>query len=188
MIDDRTDEPVHEVVGIFHDPEDLQSAIDDLLSESFDRAELSLLAGEHTVEKKLGHKYRRVTTLEDDPAVPRTAYVSTEAVGDAEGGLVGGLLYVGATVAATAVVATGGTIAAAIAAAAVAGSAGGLIGSVLAGWVGHHHAEYLEDQIERGGLLLWVRTPVATDVARAVEILKRHCGDNVHVHGMPVPA
>src|SRR3546814_7264456 len=50
-----------------------------------------------------------------------------------------------------AVVATGGTLLAVIAGAALAGSAGGLIGSVLAKRLGEHHAQYLHEQIVRGG-------------------------------------
>ena len=42
-------ESVCEVVGVFPNPEDLESAIDELLSSGFDRAELSLLASEDAV-------------------------------------------------------------------------------------------------------------------------------------------
>jgi len=40
---------VREAVGVFNRSEDLQDAIDELLSSGFDRAELSLLASEHAV-------------------------------------------------------------------------------------------------------------------------------------------
>lgn len=40
----------------------------------------------------------KVRALAEDPTVPRAAYVSTEAIGGAEGGLIGGLMYVGAVV------------------------------------------------------------------------------------------
>lgn len=179
---DRDGEPFREVVAIFHDAEDLQAAIDDLLSSGVDRAELSLLAGDHTIEKSLGHKYCKVSDLADDPAIPRAAYVSTEALGWAEGGLIGGLLYVGATLAGGVVVASGGALAAAIAAAAVAGGGGAVIGSVLARWVGLSHAHYLQGQMEHGGLLLWVRTWSADEEAKTTRILQKHAGDKVHVH------
>jgi hypothetical protein len=179
---DRNGEPVREVVGIFHHAEHLQAAVDELLSSGVDRAELSLLAGDRTVEQSLGHKYRKVSELADDPVIPRAAYVSTEALGWAEGGLIGGLLYVGAALAAGAVVVSGGALAAAIAAAAVAGGGGALVGSLLARWVGHHHAHYLQEQLERGGLLLWVRAWNPDDEAKASRILRKHAGDNVHVH------
>jgi len=74
---------VREAVGVFNRSEDLQDAIDELLSSGFDRAELSLLASEHAVEEKLGHWYDSATA--ENPTVPRAAYVSTEAIGGAEG-------------------------------------------------------------------------------------------------------
>lgn len=176
--------PVCEVVGIFHAPEDLETAIDDLLSSGFHRAELSLLASEEAVATKLSHHYRFANEMADDPTVPRVAFVSTAAVGDAEGGLIGGLAYVGAIVAVGAVVMSGGTLAVTIAAAVLAGGTGGLIGSALARWVGHHHADYLQRQIGNGGLLLWVRTWNELDEARALQIMEKHAADKIHAHGL----
>lgn len=184
MLLDRPKETRTEAVGVFHDTAALQSTIDELLTSGFDRAEVSLLAGEHAVEKKLGHAYRKVAELEDDPSVPRAAYVSTEAIGDAEGGLVSGLFYVGALAATGAIVASGGTLAAAIAGAALAGGTGGLIGSVLAKLVGDHHAQHLQEQLDRGGLLLWVRTTDEEHERRAVAILSRHSAHDVHTHSL----
>jgi len=178
---------IREAVGVFDSAEALQSAIDELLTSGYDRAELSLLAGEDTVNEKLGHKYRKIAELEDDPIVPRCCYVSTESIGDAQGGLIGGLMYVGATAAAGAVVMTGGTLALVIAAAALAGGVGGLLGSMLAKWVGDHHAHHLQEQLDHGGLLLWVRTRDADRERRAIEVLGRHSGRDVHAHTLPVP-
>lgn len=176
--------PACEVVGVFHTPEGLETAIDELLSSGFDRAELSLLASEAAVAEKLGGYYQPTSEMTDDPAVPRTAFVSTAAIGDAEGALIGGLAYVGATVAIGAVVMSGGALGVTIAAAVLAGGAGGLVGSVLARWVGHHHAAYLDNQIENGGLLLWVRAWNELDEARALEIVAKHAADHVHSRGI----
>ena len=141
----------HEAVGVFNRSEDFQDAIDELLSSGFHRAELSLLASERAVQEKLGHRYKKVNELQDDPRVPRTAYVSTEAIGGAEGGLIGALMYVGATAAAGVIVVSGGTLAGVIAAMALAGGAGGLIGTLLARWIGDHHARYLQEQMDTRG-------------------------------------
>lgn len=176
---------IREAVGYFENADTLQEAIDDLLSSGFDRAELSLLAAEHAIEEKLGHKYQKVAELEDDPEAARCCYVSTESIGDAEGGLIGAPLYVAATAAAGVILATGGTMAAAIIGAALAGGAGGLIGGILAKLVGDQHALHLQEQLEHGGLLLWVRTWDAADEQRAVQILKKHSGRDVHVHVIP---
>ena len=172
-----------EVVAVFHASEHLENAIDELLSSGFDRAELSLLASADSVAEKLGGHYRPAEEMAENPEVPRTAFVSTAAIGDAEGALIGGLAYVGATVVAGVAVVAGGALAATIAAAVFAGGAGAVLGSVLARWVGHHHADYLSEQIENGGLLLWVRAWNPSDESRAVDILRKHAGDRVHAHG-----
>jgi hypothetical protein len=173
---------LREVVAVFHDAERLETAIDELQSSGFDRAEISLLASERTIEQKLGHRYERTSELMDSDDVPRSAFVSSAAIGDAKGGLIGGLAYVGATLAAGAVVVAGGALAATIAAALAAGGAGGLIGLVLANWVGGRHAAYLDEQMEHGGLLLWVRAWSAEDEQRASAVLGKHCAGEVHVH------
>jgi len=60
---DEQPETLHEAVGIFTSEKDLQVAIDELFSWSFHRAELSLLAGEHAVNEKLGGSFARSTLL-----------------------------------------------------------------------------------------------------------------------------
>jgi hypothetical protein len=182
MSSTRSEETHTEAIGVFDDANTLQEAIDELLSSGFNQAEISLLASEHVVEEKLGHAYKKIKELEDDVSVPRAAYISTESQGDAKGGLIGGLVYVGAVVAAGAVVATGGTLAGAIAAAAMMGGAGGLIGSVLAQLVGDHHAHYLQEQLDHGGLLLWIRTWDEEHEQRARKILSKHSAHDVHTH------
>lgn len=184
----RKEKGAREAVGIFLTSVDLQQAIDTLLTSGFNRADLSLLAKTGTVDDKLGYRYKKIEDLEDDPSVPRAAYVSPEAIGDAEGGLIGALFYIGAITATGAVVASGGTLATLIAAAAAAGGAGGLVGSILAKWLGSHHGQYLQEQLDRGGLLLWVRTPNPAAEQRAVEILRKHSGEDVHVHAIPTPS
>lgn len=177
---------VREVVGVFDDLPALEAAIADLQSSGFDRAELSMVAGQKTVERELGHLYEKVSELEDDPNVPRDAYVPRESIGEGEGALIGGLVYVGAIAAAGAVVASGGTLAAVITAAAVSGGAGGFVGGILANILAEHHADYLRRQLERGGILLWVRVWDAKDERTAISILTKHSAHDVHAHNIPV--
>jgi hypothetical protein len=179
---------IREAVGVFDSADALEGALDDLLATGFDRAEVSLLASEHAVEHALGHAYRKVGELEDDATVPRAAFVATEEIGDAEGAVIGGLMYVGAVAAAGGVVASGGLMGGAVLAAALAGGAGGLIGSALARLIDWHHADHLGHQLEHGGLLLWVRTRDAAHEDRARDILRRHGAADVHVHDVAVSA
>ena len=76
-------------------------------------------------------------------------------------------------------------MAAAILGAALAGGAGGLIGGILAKLIGDRHAHHLQEQLEHGGMLLWVRTRDAAHEQRAINVLKKHSGRDVHVHAIP---
>jgi Na+/glutamate symporter len=117
--------------------------------------------------------------------VPTKAFDDVDSRREGEAALVGGLFYVGAVAAVGLVVASGGTAAAALIAAALAGGGGGLIGAALAQFLEHRHAHRLQEQLDHGGLLLWVRTPTAADEERATEILRGNGADDVHVHDLP---
>jgi hypothetical protein len=171
-----------EAVGVFDDAKNLQAAIDDLLLHGFDYADLSLLASEHAVEKKLGHVYERVEELEDDPNVPVVSFVSTESRGDAEGALIGAPIYVAAGIAIATATGAGASLAATVLAALGAGGAGAAFGGVLTGLLEKNHAEYLAEQLDHGGLLLWVHTRDEAHEVKAKETLKKYSAHDVHVH------
>ena len=163
---------IGEAVAVFATADTLQAAIDELLSSGFHRAELSLLASEADVVSKLGHKYQRPRELADDVSVPRTAYVSSEAIGDGQGAVIGALMYVGAGVLMGPVAAAGGTIAAILGAAVLGGGAGGLLGTLLGKFFGNRRASRIVEQLDHGGLLLWVHTRDNESANRAVDILE----------------
>ncbi|NQV79018.1 MAG: hypothetical protein HQ495_00610 [Alphaproteobacteria bacterium] len=177
---------IREAVAVFDKADALEAAIEDLENAGFDRADISLLASAAAVTEKLGHLYIQAEQLEDDPAVPRVAFVSSESIHEAEGAVVGGLFFVGAVAAAGAVVSSGGTLVAVLGAAAAAGGSGVAIGSVLANAVKRHHAEHLQSQIDHGGLLLWVHLRDAEREQRALGILRQTSAHDVHVHDIPV--
>lgn len=186
-----TDAPittVREAVAAFHNFDQLQAAVDELLDYGFDRSEISVLASEKAVTEKLGHVYQRVSELEDDPNAPRTAFVSRDDVTEAKAFTISSLGYVGAVAAIGVIVASGGTLAAVIGGALLAGGAGAGLGSILARAIGRENAKNIETQIERGGVLLWVRTRDAAHEQRALEVLKKHGGADVHIHAITTVA
>jgi hypothetical protein len=162
---------IREAVGVFHDRGSFQSAVEDLMSAGFDRAELSLLAGARAIEEKLGHAYRKIQELADDPIVPRAAYVGNHSLAEGRTGVIGGLAYIGAVAGAGAMVASGG--------------GGGLIGGWAAQYLGRDRGQALQHQLDRGGLLLWVHVRDAAYEQRATEILTSHGAEDVHVHDLP---
>ena len=129
-------ENTREAVALFGDETSLQAAIDDLLASGFDRAELSLLGTEESLRRTFGNRFKTSAELEDVEGVPRTCYCSVESLGDAQGGIIGGLVYVGAIAATAMVAASGGALGAIIAACVLAGGAGGAVGTYLADLMG----------------------------------------------------
>jgi uncharacterized membrane protein YphA (DoxX/SURF4 family) len=174
-----------EAVAVFHDVESFQAAIDDLLLAGFDHGDINVLAHEETVKSKLGREYQSTAEFEDNPEAPRIGFVPEETIGDAEGAVIGAGVYVPAIAGSLAVVASGGTLLGAFAVAAIAGGAGGLIGAAFARKIGSDHARHLEQHLSRGGLLLWVRTRGAEREKTALEILRRHSAEDVHLHELP---
>jgi hypothetical protein len=174
-----------EAVAVFHDVRSFEAAIDDLLSAGFDSVDINVLAHQRAVASKLGRAYKSTMEFEDDPEAPRVGYVPDETIGDAEGAVIGAGIYVPAVIGTIAVAASGGTLLAAIAAAAVAGSAGGLVGAALARFIGNEHAKHLDQHLHRGGLLLWVRARDTEHANKALDLLRRHSGDDVHLHQIP---
>ena len=96
--------------------------------------------------------------------------------------------YVGAVAAAGFVLGYGGSLAAEIDGALLAGTAGGLIGFLFARHIANLRRRHQREQLDHGGLLLWVRTPDVPHIKRAVEILFNHSGRDVHVHAFPTGA
>jgi hypothetical protein len=178
-------EDTREAVGLFNDERSLQAAIDELLSSGFDRAELSLLGTEDSLRSTFGDRFKTSAEIEDVEGVPRTCYCSVESLGDAQGGIIGGLAYVGAVAATAMVTVAGGALGAIIAACVLAGGAAGAVGAYLADLMGDTRARHIAEHLEHGGLLLWVRTWTPEDERRATTILKNHSGRDVHVHGTP---
>ncbi len=176
---------VREAVAVFDAVADYEAALHALLEAGFAPEEIQMLAGFETVEKKLGHRYRRVEELEDVPEAPRTAFVHLEDLEAGERAVAASLTVLPTLLAGGLVVASSGPLAALLAGAAM---AGGMLATLLAEWLGEHRARELVEQLRHGGILLWVRVDTPEKERRALEILHRHGGRDVHVHEIPRPA
>ena len=177
---------VREAVGIFFDSQHLHEAVDELESSGFDLAKLGLLAGEHTVKQKLGEFYTEINESADSSDGPRTAFVADKSMGDTVHAFIGSLFIVGTTVASGAIVASaavlgGGLLAALAGAAALVGVTGGALSLIIH----ESDAEYLEEQVDEGHLLLFVRTEHSDQEESALDILSRHGAYDARVYEAP---
>jgi hypothetical protein len=71
-----------------------------------------------------------------------------------------------------------------VAAAAVAARGVGAAGALLGRIVAEDQASFLDAQLARGGVLLWVRTQDAAAERRALEVLRRY-SEYVCLHDLP---
>jgi hypothetical protein len=175
---------IREVVGVFGSVDALQAAIDGLLVSGFDRSEISLLEEDKVVRATRGSE--GAVDLEDDNRAPRSAYIETESLSEGKAALVGGLFYVGALIGAGAWTASSGFFSSPILAGAVTGAVAGVAGLGLARLIGNRQAKWARAQVERGGLLLWVRTWTEQRERQAMSLMQQNGGHHVHVHAVAV--
>lgn len=165
-----------EAVAIFHDEASLNKAVDELMQTGIRRQDLSILTDSKSVPGKKGKAAETA-----DKNLVEHDYVSPESRTEGMAALVCVPLYVaGAGVAA---VATGGVaLIPTVAIVAGSGLAAGAVGLLLARVFGRHHAERVQEQIAKGGLLLWVHLPEKGRDAKVMEILRRNGAQDVHLH------
>lgn len=160
---------IREAVALFDDAEQLERAVSDLQGAGFDRADISLLAHSAAQPRVGGTPH-----LAQQQAAPREAPVTHTDIRQER--LLGTSLA--ATVAAFAAagftVATGGALAVAAVAAAAAGGGVGAIGAWMGARLGRDEVAYFDRQLEKGGVLLWVRLDDPAAETRARGVLERY--------------
>lgn len=171
-----------EAVGVFRDPKALEAAVDELEVSGFDRAAMSVLATDAKATEQVERFYRTVKDIEDSGRTPRGAFVSRDSRTEGEAAVVGLPIYVGGCAGAVAVAAAGGALALAIAAALVGGAAGAGLGVIFAAAIARHRAADVREQLDKGGLVLWVSVPDTDSEKRAVAVLNKMGARDVHVH------
>ena len=175
-----------EIVGTFRSREELEKAISELASAGWDRSEMSLLA-QHGVlvpEDVSGD----TPELADDEKVEREAVISEPDVRQGRTLAAGLAGVVGAFVASGATIMTGGTALAAIVGAAVVGGGAAAAMDVVGHRVDKHRSDFLREQVEHGGILLWARLREVEQEGTAEEILRRCGATDIHIHEAPAAA
>jgi hypothetical protein len=170
---DSMPDTLREVVAVFDDTKALDDAVFALESHGFDRAALSLLASEAAVEEKLGHRYQQVKEVEDDPNAPRATFFSRVSRLESEYlpapilAAIGALMVAGMGAVLPVVVAAG---------------TGAALGAALGRVLHEHQATRVNEQLARGGLLLWVNVRNSQEEKTALRVLREHSAHDVHVH------
>ncbi len=173
-------ETMRECVGLFLSADDLQEAIRELEGTSFPRQDISVMGARSDLMEVFGSKTIDPHMAMDNPDTPRAAPARPEEKTIGASAMVGVPAYVGAMAAAI----SAGAVAfpAILGAAVIGGMGGGALGGILAKLFGDRDVRHYEEQIDRGGLLLWVRTPDRDREEVAVSIMRKFHALEVHVH------
>lgn len=175
---------VQEAVGVFFGVDNLQRAIEELVESGFDRSEIGLLAGADTVQEALGDFYVRTNEFSNSPNAPCMAFAN-KIEDDTFHALLGALFFYGATSAAGAAVASAAVLGGAAIAAASGVAAIGFAGAVMGLIIHKTDADFLDEQVDAGHLVLFVRTRDSERAERAVNVLSRHCAYAPKVYTIP---
>jgi hypothetical protein len=166
---------LREAVAVFSNPEQLEQAVSDLQSHGFDRADISFLAHEALSGAGESRGVAQRTETRREAAVTDTDIRQERMLGTSLAATIAAFAAAGFTVA------TGGALAAAAAAAVVAGGGVGVVGTAIGQKLGEDEAAFLDEQLARGGVLLWVRLGDRVAESRALAVLHRY-SDHVRVH------
>lgn len=171
-----------EAVGLFDNADDLQNAIRTLEGSAFPRQDISVMGSREDLEKVFGEKSVDPLFAMDSEYTPRQAPSRPEEQTIGSAAMIGGGVYVGAM----AMALTAGAVAfpALIGAAVIGGLGGGTAGAILTKILGDRYSHNLQEQIERGGLLLWIRTPNENKQRLAETILRQHHAKHIHIQEM----
>lgn len=175
-----------EVAGVFYSREAIERAVEDLLMNGFDRADVDRLASLGEVRKRL-RLYMAPEELADLPPAPRQPVFTQDDITIA---LVVTVSLVGAAAgmaAAFGVLVAGGGAGSALVVGAVIGIvAGAMTGMVMARVFRREDQRGLEWlQFDRG-VVLWVRVRSPEQEAKAIEVLRRNGGRAVRVHEIEI--
>ena len=171
-----------EVVAIFHDEGVMEKALMALEAAGIDPDDIALLASCATVQDKLGHRFKSVSELEDEPDAPHVAFVPAGAEDQFQHTLIGALSYVATGFGL--ILASSSGLAPMLLTATAAGGAVASAGEALKWLVGHRQADRYAEQLNCGGLLIWVRVKDKAHAQSVMAMLKEHGGTDVHLRGV----
>lgn len=162
MAPNETDAPsASEVVGLFAAREDFERTIEALMTDEFERTDLSVLSSHESIDAAgtPGKPWKDVLTA-----------------------LVGELKYEGPLIASGAILLAGGPLAATIAGIIGAATAGIAAKEVLGEVTSTPHTEDFARSLAAGSVILWVRALDDRREKAAARIMGANGGQNIHVH------
>lgn len=175
-----------EAVGLFDSETDMQAAVDDLETHGFSNAAISRPVAPAAIEAAVHRKIHSVDEIEDDATVPREAYLDVDSNTERATFILMIPIYIAFLVAAGIAAAHGLEVWQGVIISLMLGAMGALLGGYFVYRISKRRSERERLEQAWGGLLLWVRTGSPSQEQKAITILRRNAGRDVHLHG-PAP-
>lgn len=174
---------LREAVAVFEREEDMQEAVDDLECHGFSNAAISRPPPIELIESELRQEIQTISELEDNPEISREAYIDPDSRTSGLMVLIVIPVYVMLLCGIALSHAYGLPFAYGSMLTVSLGAVGGSLGAYVAFRLNETVKRHRKKEEALGGFLLWVRTGNVSQEQKAVDILKAHRGNDVHMHG-----
>lgn len=173
---------LREVLGYFHNATAFETAVAAVEAAGTPRDAINMMASHDAVQDKLPQHFRQGAEIDTDLHRPQPIYWDRDEIAADQRIAVGLPVYIGGLGAGLAVVATGGTLALAALIAAGGAAAGAGLGTLLARYIGKHHAEFLAEQLAMGALAVTVEVADDRQEEHITTLLRENGAESVQVH------
>lgn len=163
-------------VAVFFEKANLEAAVGQLKEIGIADEQMGLLCSESCLSSKLEHLHAQLKQQSGNPDAPNVKSIDGEALNVAPYATFGAFTFVGGVLGGGALVASAGVLGGAVAVAAAASTVVGGIGALTAGILSQSDAENLQEQLDAGHMLLFVRTGEDRQKDQVLEILAEHSG------------
>lgn len=147
-----------EAIALSDGDHELLRVIEELEQAGINLSELSGMPSLESVRKLIRDELHMVEKVEDGLDISHASPINRVYVGQAQGALIGGPLYVGACGAIFHYASYGADLRTIVMAGCIGGAIGGLIGIVLAAWIHRRHQKRINQLIDKGRMLLFAYT------------------------------
>lgn len=175
--DDTNEYAEREAVAVFDSEAALDAAVDGLMQIGLRQEDMSVVASAAKLTPK-----ESASRIEDADDTQRGDYIDKDARTEGAVAMTGGPALIAGLGAALFAGVAGAALIPAIAVTVAGTAAAGTVGLLFARAFGRKHAAYVAEQIENGGLLLWVHAPDDQNDAKIAAVLTKAGGRDVHFH------
>lgn len=166
-----------EATAVFPDEASLDRAVDALMQLGLRQEDMSVLAHSSQLSAT-----RSAEQLADNSAADTTAFTSSDSMTEIRTAIVGAPALLVGLGAALAISTAGAALIPAFVVTTGGALVGGGAGMIFARIFGRKHADYINEQVNNGGVILWVHAPKNNQDQEILNILSENGGKDAHIH------